>query len=331
MDPTILGALIGGVLATIGGVLGGIVTGWFTLMANKQSLSHEAKREERERSLGFRQEQLSQFYGPVLACMEELEESWQLLFEADKSVERFLETHRDKHSDKHPAGGFLKDKQKAVLEYKQYLYAREVAVFNKIKEIFISHFGLAEPSTKENYRTVVRFIENRNIINVTEGKLDITFTGEDASGLRGRIASLFQNLIEINSQIRNQLENGEPKPITQLSPECSDASLADNDAGQLLPPLPQYSFEPAAIAGQPETKTNNVQPKEKAIVPTQEKGISARKNWPGRYTLLTHKASLDVTLTATGRSETDGSNSTSPESDQPGIGQSSPEAQPTNR
>ena len=65
MDPTILGAVIGGVLATIGGVLGGIVTGWFTLMANKQSLDHEAKREERERSLGFRQEQLSQFYGPV--------------------------------------------------------------------------------------------------------------------------------------------------------------------------------------------------------------------------------------------------------------------------
>jgi len=27
MDPTILGALIGGILATIGGVLGGIVTG----------------------------------------------------------------------------------------------------------------------------------------------------------------------------------------------------------------------------------------------------------------------------------------------------------------
>src|ERR1700735_3838516 len=128
MDPPGLGAVIGGVLATIGGVLGGIVTGWFTLMANKQSLAHEAKREERERSLSFRQEQLSQFYGPVLACMEELEESWQLLFEADKSVERFLETHRDKH----PADGFLKDKQKAVLEYKQYLYGREVEGFQKI-------------------------------------------------------------------------------------------------------------------------------------------------------------------------------------------------------
>ena len=274
MDPTVLGALIGGVLATIGGVLGGIVTGWFALMANKQSLAHEAKREERERGLGFRQEQLSNFYGPVLACMEELEESWQLLFDADKSVEKFLEHRRDKY---HSRDGLLKDKQKAVLEYKQYLYAREVAVFNKIKEIFIAHFGLAEPSTKENYRTVVRFIENRNIINVTAGKLDITFTGEDASGLRGRIASLFQNLIEINSQIRNQLENGEPKPITQPSPELSEASLAGNDAGQLPAALPQYSFEPAAIAVQPETNNEiqTIQPKEKAIAPTQEKGIVA--------------------------------------------------------
>src|SRR5271156_6771477 len=202
MDPTILGAVIGGVLATIGGVLGGIVTGWFTLMANKQSLAHEAKREERERSLSFRQEQLSQFYGPVLACMEELEESWQLLFEADKNVETFLEAHKDKH----PADESLVDKKKAVLEYKQYLYAREVAVFNKIKEIFIAHFGLSEPSTKVNYRTVVRFIENRNIINVTERKLDITFTGEATSGLRDKIASLFQNLIDISGQIRSQLE-----------------------------------------------------------------------------------------------------------------------------
>ncbi len=296
MDPTVLGAVIGGVLATIGGVLGGIVTGWFTLMANKQSLAHEAKREERERSLSFRQEQLSQFYGPVLACMEELEESWQLLFEADKSVERFLETHQDKH----PADGSLKDKQKAVLEYKQYLYAREVAVFNKIKEIFISHFGLAEPSTKENYRTVIRFIENRNIIDVTERKLDITFTGEDASGLRGRIASLFQNLIEINSQIRNQLENGEPKPITQISSEPSEVSL------------PQYVFEPAVMASQLETnpETKNIQPKENAVVSAPEKEISSRKNWPGRYTLLTNKASLDAAITAAARPEIEPSSST---------------------
>jgi hypothetical protein len=292
MDPTILGAVIGGVLATIGGVLGGIVTGWFTLMANKQSLAHEARREERERSLSFRQEQLSQFYGPVLACMEELEESWQLLFEADKSVERFLEAHRDRH----PADDFLKDKQKAVLEYKQYLYAREVAVFNKIKEIFISHFGLAEPSTKENYRTVVRFIENRNIIDVTERKLDITFTGEDASGLRGRIASLFQNLTEINSQIRNQLENGEPKPITQITSELSGASL------------PLYSFEPVAMPNEPEA--NNVQIKEQAIAPTPEKVISGRKNWPGRYTLLTNKATLDAAIAAAVRPEIEPSGST---------------------
>src|SRR6516162_89423 len=121
MDPTVLGALIGGVLATIGGVLGGIVTGWFTLMANKQSLAQQATREERERGLAFRREQLSNFYGPVLACMEELEESWQLLFDADKNVEKYLAAHRDKH----PNDVFLKDKQNAVVEYKQYLYARE--------------------------------------------------------------------------------------------------------------------------------------------------------------------------------------------------------------
>ncbi len=320
MDPTVLGALIGGVLATIGGVLGGIVTGWYTLMANKQSLAHAANREERERGLGFRQQQLSQFYGPVLACMEELEESWQLLFEADKSVEKFLETNRDKH----PADDFLQDKQNAVLEYKQYLYAREVAVFNKIKEIFISHFGLAEPSTKENYRTVVRFIENRNIISVTQRKLDITFTGEDASGLRGRIASLFQNLIEINSQIRNQLEAGEPKPITQLSPENSGASFAGNDVVQSLPPLPQYSFEPAAVAGQ--ASTSNVEAKERPMTATQEKTLSSRKNWPGRYTLLTNKASLDAMTALAVRPETTNSNSTIPASDQPAVAQPSPQA-----
>src|SRR5277367_99631 len=216
-DSTITAALIGGLMATIGGVLGGAVTGWYTLRSNWQSLQHATKREERERGLAFRQQQLSRFYGPVLACMEELEESWQLLHEANRNVERYSKTF----SDRHP---LLTEKQKALVEYKQYLYAREVAVFSKIKEIFISNFGLAEPSTKENYRTVVRFIENRNIINVTDRKLDITFTGEDASGLRGRIASLFQNLIEINSQIRNQLENGEPKPITQISSEHSEAS-----------------------------------------------------------------------------------------------------------
>ena len=223
--------------------------------------------------------------------MEELEESWQLLFEADKNVEKFLEAHRDKH----PGNGFLQDKQKAVLEYKQYLYTREVDVFNKIKEIFISHFGLAEPSTKENYRTVVRFIENRNIINVTERKLDITFTGEDASGLRGRIAALFQNLIEINSQIRHQLENGEPKPIIQLNPEHAEQSIASNDTAQLLSSLPQYAFESATIESQPETV--NMQVEEKVIAATQEKRSPGRKNWPGRYTLLTNKASLDTLAT----------------------------------
>jgi hypothetical protein len=285
MDPTVLGALIGGVLATIGGLLGGIVTGWFTLMANKQSLAHEATREERERGLAFRREQLSQFYGPVLACMEELEESWQLLFDADKLVEKFSATHPDMHI----SGEFLMDKQKAVVEYKQYLYSREVAVFNKIKEIFISHFGLAEPSTKENYRAVVRFIENRNIINVTERKLDITFTGEDASGVRNRIASLFQNLIDINSQIRNQLESGEPKPIIQVIPEVTVSSpvvKADN----VLPPVPQPSF---VVAGERQTAT-----KLPAVTADRVNKAGARQNWPGRYTLLSNKASLEAAMAA---------------------------------
>jgi hypothetical protein len=299
MDPTILGALIGGVLATIGGVLGGIVTGWFTLRANQQSLAHEATREERERGLAFRQEQLSQFYGPVLACMEELEESWQLLFDADKNVEKYMATHRDKH----PADGFLMDKQKAVVQYKQYLYAREVDVFNKIKEIFISHFGLAEPSTKENYRAVVRFIENRNIINVTERKLDITFTGEDASGLRNRIAALFQNLIDINSQIRNQLESGEPKPIVQSSPEAPHESLVQGSDKQRLAPLSQRSFEPPKQAQAPQV--GDSQPQERAVASGQEKKVTSRQNWPGRYTLLANKASLAATHTTPQPGEVD--------------------------
>src|SRR5262249_49130196 len=153
----------------------------------------------------------------------ELEESWQLLHDANRNVERYSKAF----SDRHP---LLIEKQKALVEYKQYLYAREVAVFNKIKEIFISNFGLAEPSTKENYRTVVRFIENRNIINITDRKLDITYTGEDSSGLRDRIASLFQNLIDINAQIRSQVESGEPKPIVQVSHERTGASFVAGNA-----------------------------------------------------------------------------------------------------
>jgi len=287
MDPTILGALIGGIMATVGGVLGGVVTGWFALKSNQQSLVHEAKREERERGLAFRQQQLSQFYGPAQACMEELEESWQLLFDANKNVERFSEAHPERH----PKDALLADKQKAVLEYKQYLYAREVAVFNKIKEIFISNFGLAEPSTKENYRTVVRFIENRNIINITERKLDITFTGEATSGLRDKIASLFQNLIDISGQIRSQLEAGEPKPIVQITPEHPATSFASSSDEQLVSPLPQQSAGPAAIASQPETKIE--QTEETAPAPKQERKIPGRQNWPGRYTLLANKDSLD--------------------------------------
>jgi hypothetical protein len=287
MDPTILGALIGGIMATVGGVLGGVVTGWYALKSNRQSLLHEARREKRERGLAFRQEQLSQFYGPAQACMEELEESWQLLFDANKNVERFSETHPERH----PSDKLLADKHKAVLEYKQYLYAREVAVFNKIKEIFISHFGLAEPSTKENYRTVVRFIENRNIINITERKLDITFTGEATSGLRDKIASLFQNLIDISSQIRSQLESGEPKPIVQITPEHAATSLVSSSEEQLVFSLPKQSDGPAAIASQPETKIEK--PEKAAFAPTQEKKIPGRQNWPGRYTLLANKESLD--------------------------------------
>jgi hypothetical protein len=286
MDPTVLGALIGGVLATIGGVLGGIVTGWFTLMANKQSLAQQATREERERGLAFRREQLSQFYGPVLACMEELEESWQLLFDADKHVEKFSASHRHENQ----SGEFLLDKQKAVVEYKQYLYAREVAVFNKIKEIFISHFGLAEPSTKENYRAVVRFIENRNIINVTERKLDITFTGEDASGVRNRIASLFQNLIDINSQIRNQLECGEPKPIIQETSESPGPPERAKEESAFTPPVTQQSF---VVAGETQTVAK---PPPVAAEPLNK--TFTRQNWPGRYTLLSNKAALESAMAA---------------------------------
>jgi len=279
-DSTITAALIGGLMATIGGVLGGAVTGWYTLRSNWQSLQHATKREERERGLAFRQQQLSQFYGPVLACMEELEESWQLLHEANRNVERYSKTF----SDRHP---LLTEKQKALVEYKQYLYAREVAVFSKIKEIFISNFGLAEPSTKENYRTVVRFIENRNIINVTDRKLDITYTGEDASGLRDRIASLFQNLIDINEQIRSQIENGEPKPITQVSHERTGASIVPS-VEELVEAIPESTITTGPIGKPPEPIKEKA--KEPALATTQNR--IARQNWPGRYTLLANKDSL---------------------------------------
>jgi hypothetical protein len=271
---------LGGLMATIGGVLGGAVTGWYTLRSNWQSLQHATKREERERGLAFRQQQLSQFYGPVLACMEELEESWQLLHDANRNVERYSKTF----SDRHP---LLTEKQKALVEYKEYLYAREVAVFSKIKEIFISNFGLAEPSTKENYRTVVRFIENRNIINVTDRKLDITYTGEDSSGLRDRIASLFRNLIDINAQIRSQVENGEPRPITQVSLERTAPTFVP-EPEELIGTISESSITTAPI-GKPPDKVKE-QPKE-AAVSTAQNRIS-RQNWPGRYTLLANKDSL---------------------------------------
>jgi len=281
-DPTITAALLGGLMATIGGVLGGAVTGWYTLRSNWQSLQHETKREERERGLSFRQQQLSQFYGPVLACMEELEESWQLLHDANRNVERYSKTF----SDRHP---LLTEKQKALVEYKQYLYAHEVAVFNKIKEIFISNFGLAEPSTKENYRTIVRFIENRNMITITDRKLGITYTGEDASGLRDRIASLFQNLIDINAQIRSQVENGEPKPIIQVSHERSAASFVPANAEELMGAIPESSVTTAPIGKPPE---KSKEPSKEAALSTTAQNRIARQNWPGRYTLLANKDSL---------------------------------------
>jgi len=241
--------------------------------------------------------------------MEELEESWQLLFDADKNVEIFLQ----KHQDKNPAQRFLMDKQQAVLEYKQYLYAREVTVFNKIKEIFISHFGLAEPSTRENYRAVVRFIENRNIINVTERKLDITFTGEDVSGLRDRIASLFRNLTDINSQIRNQLESGEPRTITPLSTEASTTPLTTSHSEKSTPAI--LRFDPTKpVLNEDKPETSNVQSKEKDIAFSPGQKTSNRQNWPGRYTLLTNKASLDLTHISEDLTKKDASKSKTSES-----------------
>ncbi len=297
MDGSILGALIGGILATVGGLLGGIVTGWYTLRANRQSLEHAAQREERERGLAFRREQLSDFYGPVLACMEELEECWQLLFEADKNVEQFLRKQRDAGN----TNEMVLDKQKAVLEYKQYLYGREVTVFNKIKDIFISHFGLAEPSTKENYRTVVRFIENRNIITVTERKLDISFTGEDASGLRDRLGSLFQNLSDINTQIRVQLETGEPKPITQFvnnepAPKPSSPGEPEKEsASPLTAPVSARTRRQTlsdALVVHSATLTDELLKPTQPL--SQDQKNSERQNWPGRYTLLTNKRDLET-------------------------------------
>jgi hypothetical protein len=292
MDPTILAGLIGGILATVGAVLGGIVTGWFALKSNQQSLFHTAKREERERGLAFRQQQLSQFYGPAQACMEELEESWQLLHEANKNVERFSQTQPEQD----PSNPLLTEKQKAVIDYKRYLYTKEVTVFNKIKDIFTSNFGLAEPSTKLNYRSVVRFIENRNIIEITHRKLDITFTGEASSGLREKIASLYRNLIDINGQIRSQLETGEPQPIVEplheTAAESSSVPVPTIDEQQWISAPQKSLFDLSAEL--PNAKTRTRTSEEIAVAPSAEVAVpTGRQQWPGRYTLLANKDSLD--------------------------------------
>ena len=262
MDSGALDAVIGGVLAIGGGLLGGMVTGWYTLMSNKQSLEHESKREERERQLSFRREQLEMFYGPILACMEELEECWYLLFEAERSVQEFLARHRGDET----VEGVLQSKQTAVLAYKQYLYDREVTVFNRVKEIFVEKFGLAEPSTKEKYRAVVRFIENRNIIRVTEKQLDLTFTGEDASGIRDELALLFDNLVDLSARIRRQIELGDPRPLE----EDDSSRTHDISAGAAS----ALNLEKAPSYGREESTRSD-----------SHDGDSTR-HWAGRYTLL---------------------------------------------
>lgn len=255
-------------------MLGGVVTGWYTLRANKQMLEHESEREERERQLSFRKEQLDRFYGPALACMEELEECWHLLFEAEKSVEQF----RAKHLEQKGSDDLLQEKKRAVLAYKQYLYEREVTVFNKVKDIFVDNFGLAEVSTKDKYRVVVRFIENRNIIRITEKQLDLSFTGEDTSGIREKLGLLFDNLDKLSSQIRQQIERGEPKP------------LALDDRLQVVESEKREEPGTADIVARPQvpapSKKESVVVSDPIPAPQTHHGGESKARWAGHYTTL---------------------------------------------
>jgi hypothetical protein len=113
--------------------------------------------------------------------------------------------------------------------------------------------------------------------------------------LRDKIASLFENLADINSQIRNQLENGEPKPITQPNYDPSGASFVPENVEALISPPPQPVVAPSPVNLE---QTYSNQPKEKPIANTSGNRIPAKQNWPGRYTLLANKDSLDLTAKA---------------------------------
>lgn len=223
MDATVLGALIG-----IGAsAIGGITTGWFTLRANRENLHAQSLEQKAQREHVFRCEQLALVYGPILAQLEELNECWQLYTDTEKNVTDYIATHQGKKSI---SDDILTTPMDGALDYKEYLCKQEIAVLENIKKTMIQNFGLCEVTTRKYYRVVVRFIENRKIIEVSRCKLDLSFTGEisNTSTIREDLESFKTDVEKILLRLRMEIEKAKLKTI-DLPPKQQQLLQTTND------------------------------------------------------------------------------------------------------
>jgi hypothetical protein len=119
--------------------------------------------------------------------------------------------------------------------------------------------------------------------------------------LRDRLGSLFQNLSDINTQIRVQLETGEPKPITQFvnnepAPKPSSPGEPEKEsASPLTAPVSARTRRQTlsdALVVHSATLTDELLKPTQPL--SQDQKNSERQNWPGRYTLLTNKRDLET-------------------------------------
>jgi hypothetical protein len=125
----------------VGGLIGMFISNWMT-----------TRRETAARAVQFREQQLAQFYGPLLALHNEIRARSELRLKLQKAA-------NDLHVNAMPHAESGKTVLANVQDENETLRNILIPTYHEMIKVFRDKMWLAEPETREHFKNLIEFVD----------------------------------------------------------------------------------------------------------------------------------------------------------------------------
>jgi hypothetical protein len=147
-------------LAGLGFLARSLVERWFVRNLEKYKAELRAAQERRVRRLDFIERQLTEFYSPMVGCLQKIQAKRELRFEISKASDpawkKIVAQHPQPFTDHEK---YFEPFKRSIMYDNNELREEIIPLYDRMVSIFTQNLQLAESTTREWYSELYRFVD----------------------------------------------------------------------------------------------------------------------------------------------------------------------------